>query len=525
MVLSSPLTQSLASSVQTASASILHQRDEAHSLLRQVWGYPEFRYPQGEIIQTLLTGEDALVVLPTGQGKSLCFQVPALLQRGVTLVITPLIALMENQVQELRDRGLAAATLHSQMSKSDRRQVLQQLERQQLRLLYLAPETLFSSAVWSILCLPYLKINGLILDEAHCLVQWGDSFRPAYDRLGAVRPELLRHKPAGTRIAIAAFTATATLHDQAILSHSLGLHLPRCFQVSPYRSNLNPTVQWVWTQHQRRQALLKALRRWTGQSGLVYVRTRRECEDLTTWLQQQGLWTLPYHAGLSSRDRRDTEQAWLSDRLPFVVCTNAFGLGINKPNTRWVIHYHMPSLLTEYLQEIGRAGRDGLPAEALALVSEPTGWLDPSDRQRHTFFQEQLQQQQRQAQHLAQTLPPQGELPPQSSPDRALALAHLHRLGQLTWLDPFHYQIQATPPKNPSAVNSPAVNSPLAAPNPITIRQFLYRDQCRWQMLLRAFGFDQEATQFACGHCDRCRQKGVKPRTITQAKAQTNSPH
>jgi ATP-dependent DNA helicase RecQ len=199
----------------------------------------------------------------------------------------------------------------------------------------------------------------------------------------------------------------------------------------------------------------------------------------------------------------------LSDRLPFVVCTNAFGLGINKPNTRWIIHYHMPSLLTEYLQEIGRAGRDGLPAEALALVSEPTGWLDPSDRDRQTFFQEQFEKQQHQAQLLAKTLTPQGDLrtpdgspSPLQDPSTQLALAHLHRRGQLTWLDPFRYQLQPVPQPQPTKL--PASTQP-----PVTTHQFLYRNHCRWQMLLRAFGFDQEATQFQCGHCDRCRRKGI----------------
>ena len=176
---------------------------------KKIWGYEDFRPPQGEIIRSLLSKRDTLIVMPTGGGKSICFQLPALLQSGLTLVVSPLVALMENQVQELRQRHLPAALLHSELPSYQRKQTLQALERQQLRLLYLSPETLLSPPVWERLCQPQLKINGLILDEAHCLVQWGETFRPAYRRLGAVRPALLKSKPEGTQIAIASFTATA----------------------------------------------------------------------------------------------------------------------------------------------------------------------------------------------------------------------------------------------------------------------------------------------------------------------------
>lgn len=162
--------------------------------LKKIWGYPDFRPPQAEIIRSLLAQRDILIIMPTGGGKSICFQLPALLQPGLTLVVSPLVALMENQVKELRDRRLPAALLHSELPTYQRKQILQQLERQQLKLLYLSPETLLSAPVWERLCQPQVKINSLILDEAHCLVQWGDTFRPAYRRLGAVRPALLQSK-------------------------------------------------------------------------------------------------------------------------------------------------------------------------------------------------------------------------------------------------------------------------------------------------------------------------------------------
>src|SRR4028119_2488459 len=212
--------------------------DDIRATFKKIWGYEDFRPPQGEIIRSLLEKQDALIVMPTGGGKSICFQLPALLQTGLTLVISPLVALMENQVQELRQLKLPAALLHSELPIRERKKTLQALERQQLRLLYLSPETLLSAPVWERLCHPRLKINGLILDEAHCLVQWGETFRPAYRRLGAVRPALLKSKPVGTQIAIAAFTATADPSAQKTIQNVLQLQQPKIFLINPYRQNL-----------------------------------------------------------------------------------------------------------------------------------------------------------------------------------------------------------------------------------------------------------------------------------------------
>jgi ATP-dependent DNA helicase RecQ len=464
--------------------------------LQQIWGYSAFRPPQGEIIQALLNQQDALVVMPTGGGKSLCFQLPALLETGLTLVVSPLVALMENQVQELQKRRLPVALLHSELPTEQRRKTLWLLENQRLRLLYLSPETLLSAPVWERLCRPQIVINGLILDEAHCLVQWGDTFRPAYRRLGAVRPALLQHKPVGTKLPIAAFTATADPQTQQVIQQVLQLQQPQFFLQSPYRSNLHLSVQTAWTPRGRRQQLLRFIQARSG-TGLVYVRTRRDSETLADWLRQQGYPTAAYHAGLAPTERRPIEAAWLEGSMPFVICTSAFGMGINKSQVRWIVHFHAPLLLSEYVQEIGRAGRDGKPAEALALISEPTGWLDPTDRQRQRFFQQQVQKQQQIAQTLIRHLPPQGEI---SAVGRRfkqadLTLAHLHTTGQLVWQDPFHYQIDrsAKPNSKPKQVAQ-------------EMRQYLTKRSCRWQFLLQSFGFSQAAAQFqpGCGHCDRC---------------------
>ncbi|MBL1176945.1 RecQ family ATP-dependent DNA helicase [Pantanalinema sp. GBBB05] len=305
---------------------------QIQATFQQIWGYADFRPPQGEIVQSLLAHQDSLIILPTGGGKSICFQLPALLQTGLTLVVSPLVALMENQVKELSDRAASfrqsVALLHSELPTSERNRVLWLLEQRKLRLLYLSPETLFSNAVWQRLCQPNLRLNGLILDEAHCLVQWGDTFRPAYYRLGTVRSSLLPYQPANHRIAISAFTATADPQAQQTIQRVLQLEDPQIFRLNPYRSNLHLTVQVAWSPRQRRQMLLQFVQARPAQAGLVYVRTRRDSETLATWLKTQGFQTAAYHAGLSPEARRAIEQAWLSDHLQFVICTNAFGMGI-----------------------------------------------------------------------------------------------------------------------------------------------------------------------------------------------------
>ncbi len=470
---------------------------DARAAFQQIWGYDDFRPPQGEIVRCLLQKRDALVVMPTGGGKSICFQLPALLQTGVTLAISPLVALMENQVQELRDRRLNAASLHGELSKSQKRQTLQRLDQNRLRLLYLSPETLLSPPIWERLCQPHIPINGLILDEAHCLVQWGDTFRPTYRRLGAIRSALLKVKPTGTQIAIAAFTATADPRAQSIIRQTLKLRQPQQFLINPYRANLHLSVRRTCTPKSRQNALLHFIQARSPQSGLVYVRTRRDSEELAEWLHDLGYPVRAYHAGLSPDLRRAIETDWIGGEIQFTVCTSAFGMGINKPDCRWVIHYQAPALLSEYVQEVGRAGRDGQPAEALTLASEPTGWLDPQDKQRRKFLLERLRSQYRRARQLARQLPQRGNVSEaiRQYPDGAIALSLLHSAGQLRWRDPFHFEIdRSISPKPPTAF---AAYSQL--------EQYLKTRDCRWRFLLRAFGFQREAERLQrCGSCDNC---------------------
>ncbi|MCT0254004.1 MULTISPECIES: ATP-dependent DNA helicase RecQ [unclassified Synechocystis] len=466
--------------------------------LRRIWGYDHFRYPQREVIDCLLAGQDCLVVLPTGGGKSICFQLPALLREGLTLVVSPLVALMENQVQSLRRHNLPAACLHSQLSRPERKQVLHQLGQQKLKLLYLSPETLLSEPVWNLLRQPQVKLQGLMLDEAHCLVQWGDSFRPAYRRLGALRRGLGQNKG---EIPLAAFTATADRQQQDLIIAGLNLRSPKCFQVSPYRPQLQLKVKTVLSEYCRRQQLRRFLLKHLQETGLIYVRTRTKAISLAQWLQERGFDTEAYHGGLGAHQRRQLEQKWLTGKIASVVCTNAFGLGIDKPDTRWILHYQAPLMLMDYLQEVGRAGRDLQPAECLALISEPTGWLDSGDHQLRQYFLAQANKHLQRAQVLGKQIPVQGNLIALKPhfPDLEMALAWLHRQRRLHWLDPFNYHIS-------SGNNQTNPLEELKSQYHL-MEQYLTSGRCRWQTILAAFGDDSPMAQQPCGTCDNCLAK------------------
>lgn len=477
------------------------QQQSAREKFQQIWGYEDFRPPQGEIIQTLLAGQDALIILPTGGGKSICFQLPALLQTGLTLVVSPLVALMENQVQQLRQLGLSGALLHSELPRRERQKTLEAIAKQKVSLLYLSPETLLSLPIWSIIAAPEIKITGIILDEVHCLTQWGTTFRPAYRRLGAVRRSLLEHKPTGSKIAIAAFTATADPQAQQEIIQALELDQPATFLLSPYRQNLSLRIKTVWTPRGRKQQMLKFIQAHQRQSGLVYVRSRQESQTLATWFKSLGYAVTAYHAGLATDARRIIEAGWISGKIQFVICTSAFGMGIDKPNVRFVVHYHAPELLAEYVQEVGRAGRDGKSAQALTLISEPTGLLDPQDRQRSKFFTDKLTQQYRQAQKLVPQIPNQGNIATikEQFAEGEITLGILHSLGLVVWSDPFNYRKQSSPITVDGLARSQKVHQ-------TRMQAYLQTKHCRWQYLLQAFGFSQSAQGFACGSCDNCQK-------------------
>lgn len=469
------------------SGNIPNQWSVVQQTFKKIWGYDDLRESQREIVTSLLQGQDSLAIMATGGGKSICFQLPAILKDGLTLVISPLLALMEDQVRDLKSRNLPAACLHSNLSQIQRREVLRSLAN--IRLLYISPETLLSPPVWSQLSDRRLKITGLMLDEAHCLVQWGDSFRPSYRRLGAVRKALMQQKPDDhPRIAIAAFTATADLEATAELQTCLHLENPSIVRTSPYRPHLSLKVEIAWTPAGRKSRTLKFIRDRKGQSGLIYVRSRRDAEMLATWLQENSFATAAYHAGLPPQERHHIEKQWLTNQYPFVICTSAFGLGINKPDTRWVLHFHPPLTLSEYIQEIGRAGRDDRPAEALMLVSEPTGLLDNSDRQKVDFFLQQQQKLQQQALSILPKLPRKGSFAEATKlhPDAAIALGLLHRAGNLIWHDPFEYEILDRYPSTKPSGDHTGDHRAIAQ-----MQAYIRVRGDRWSFLLNAFGFGQ----------------------------------
>ena len=323
--------------------------------LRDVFGYPEFRSCQAEIIATLTDGRDAFVLMPTGGGKSLCYQIPALLRPGVGIVVSPLISLMKDQVDALRANGVRAAYYNSSLGAEESRRVLAELHAGELDLLYVAPERLMNESFLA--RLEDVQVALFAIDEAHCVSQWGHDFRPEYVQLGA-----LRHRFRG--VPMVGLTATADPQTRRDLLTRLGLQQAACFITSFDRPNIRYTVI---EKQQSQQQLLEFVAGRRDESGIVYALSRKRVEQLADRLAAAGYRARAYHAGLGDRERRDVQEGFLRDELEIVVATVAFGMGIDKPNVRYVVHFDLPKNIESYYQETGRAGRDGLPAEALLL--------------------------------------------------------------------------------------------------------------------------------------------------------------
>ena len=321
-------------------------------VLEDVFGYPEFRGKQQSIIEATLRGRDSLVIMPTGGGKSLCYQIPAMLKEGTGLVVSPLIALMQDQVTALRELGIAAEFLNSSQSADERREVMTKLRQGRLQLLYVAPERLVTEHTKSLL--RDIPLSIIAIDEAHCVSQWGHDFRHDYlglGNLGALFPGVPRM----------AVTATATDKTREEIVARLELHEPEIF-VAPFdRPNIGYAVQ---VKSDARGQLLKFLQTHRGEAGIVYCLSRKKTESIAAWLCGQGFEALPYHAGLAADVRAENQRRFLAEDGLVIVATIAFGMGIDKPDVRFVAHLDLPKSIESYYQETGRAGRDGEPADA-----------------------------------------------------------------------------------------------------------------------------------------------------------------
>ncbi|MGO5239426.1 DNA helicase RecQ [Parolsenella sp. LCP21S3_E11] len=363
-----------------------HGEDTALAILRSTFGYEAFRPHQAEIVDAALAGRDVLAVMPTSAGKSICYQVPALALGGLALVVSPLISLMSDQVTALRQAGVAAACLNSALGAEERREVLSQASRGELTLLYVAPERLDDPAF-----LDMASGHGvalLAIDEAHCISQWGNDFRPSYQRIRSFIDAL------PTRPPVMALTATATQQVREDIEASLALRNPLRVVASFDRPNLSFSVERPSSRADKNAALLEFARTREDRSGIVYCMSRRAVEEVCDSLCEAGLAATRYHAGLSPEERERNQEDFLFDRKTVMVATNAFGMGIDKSNVSYVVHYNLPLSLENYYQEAGRAGRDGTRAECLLLYSPGdvhTAEFLLSRTQRDDLTPEQLQ--------------------------------------------------------------------------------------------------------------------------------------
>ena len=327
--------------------------------LKKYFGYSDFRPLQEDIVATTLAGIDSLVLMPTGGGKSICFQLSALLSPGVTLVVSPLISLMQDQVENLREAGIPACALNSNQTADEQLRLRRACLDGRVKLLYMAPETVFKELDQLLAALP---ISLVAIDEAHCVSQWGHDFRPEYVQLGTLR------KAFGSA-PFMALTATADEVTRQDIRERLNLHSPRVFISSFDRPNLSLNVFRGLNGAEKLKAINRFLGIRAGESGIIYCLSRKTTEQLAEKLEALGVSARPYHAGLSADKRRETQQAFIADQLRVVVATIAFGMGIDKSNVRWVIHYNLPKSIESYYQEIGRAGRDGDPADTLLFYN------------------------------------------------------------------------------------------------------------------------------------------------------------